>query len=118
MPVEIRDRSKKFAIEIIKSLNKPFSSIAANEIARQLIRSSCSIGANLEEADASPTKKDFIHKVTISYKEARESRYWLELLLEADVVCNKSNRDVLKILLSEAEQLSKILYTIIKRAKE
>ena len=112
MKFDIRDRCKKFAIRSIKLINKFPKELALQEIARQLIRSASSIGANLEEADAASSRKDFFHKVSISYKEARESRYWLDLILEAEQLHNQANIKEAGALRNEAVELCKILYSI------
>jgi four helix bundle protein len=114
MKIDIRDRTKKFAIRIISISRKFPNDIAGQVIGRQLIRSGTSIGANLEEADASPTRNDFFNKVSISYKEARETRYWLEITLEARIINNTANILELKSLIAEAVEVSKILYSISK----
>jgi len=65
MKIDIRDRAKKFGIRIIELVRKLPKDLAGQEIGRQIIRSGTSIGANLEEADASPTRNDFFNKVSI-----------------------------------------------------
>jgi four helix bundle protein len=77
---DVRDRSYKFALEIIKLTQKMSKNIASNSLARQLIRSGTSIGANVEEAQAGFTKKDFTYKMSLARKEARESKFWLSLI--------------------------------------
>ena len=114
MKIDIRDRTKKFAIRIIYISKKLPNDIAGQVIGRQLIRSGTSIGANLEEADASPSRNDFFNKVSISYKEARETRYWLEIILEAKIINNSTNITELKSLIAEAIEISKILFAIFK----
>ena len=114
MKIDIRDRAKKFGIRIIELVRKLPKDLAGQEIGRQIIRSGTSIGANLEEADASPTRNDFFNKVSISYKEARESRYWLEIILESRMLNNPLNVTELKSLVTEAVEISKILYSIFK----
>jgi len=78
------------------------------ELARQLLRSGTSIGANLEEADAGQTKADFRSKISISRKEARETRYWLRLMMHADATPQKTALP----LIDESRQLIDILTTI------
>jgi len=114
MKFDIRDRAKKFAIRIINLIKKFPKDVAGHALGRQLIRSGTSIGANLEEADAASSRKDFFHKVSISYKEARESRYWLEIMLETELLNNQSNIKEAKALQVEAVELSKILYSILR----
>lgn len=86
-------------------------------LGKQLMRSATSIGANLEEADAASSKKDFLHKASIAYKEARESRYWLEIALESGLLNHQDNLNEAKALQAEAVELSKILYSIINSKK-
>lgn len=62
---------------------------SAYDIARQLLRSGTSIGANTEEAIGAESKKDFIHKLSIAYKEARETKYWLRLLRDTNILEKK-----------------------------
>ena len=61
----------------------------AYDIARHLLRSGTSIGANTEEAIGAESKKDFIHKLSIAYKEARETKYWLRLLRDTNILEKK-----------------------------
>jgi four helix bundle protein len=112
MKFDIRERAKKFALRIIQLTKKLPKDVAGYELGKQLIRAGMSIGANLEEADAAPSRKDFFHKVSISYKEARESRYWLELILESEMFHNELNTKEAKGLKQEALELSKILFSI------
>ena len=101
----IKDRSFKFAVEIVKFCNR-LKELRQYEISNQLIRSGTSIGANLREASNGYSKKDFIYKISIAQKEADETIYWLEILNE---VMNESEVDPLK---NEATQLLKIIKTI------
>jgi len=77
---DLEDRTLKFAKTIIRFINKLPKTISNIEIARQLIRSAGSIGANYIEANESLSKKDFIMRIKICKKEAKESRYWLNLI--------------------------------------
>lgn len=79
------------------------------ELASQVFRSGTSIGANVEEAQAAQSKKDFISKMSIAAKEARETRYWLRLLNETPLTEKET-----KNLLSELEEIINILTKIIK----
>ena len=109
---DIYKRTFDFAVDtakLIKNLNKNMITV---EYAKQLIRSSGSIGANLEEADGAASKKDFINFLHHALKSANETRYWLELLLESGKVDNKNN-----YLLKEAIELSNILGSIILSLK-
>ena len=79
------------------------------ELATQVFKSGTSIGANVEEAQAAQSKKDFISKMSIAAKEARETRYWLRLLDETEL----TDKEVKK-LLNESEEIINILTKIIK----
>src|SRR2546428_13799501 len=84
---EIAERAFRFAIRIVKLYERMFNAGgAARALAPQILRCGTSIGANLEEATAGQTKPDFIAKVSISRKEARESVYWLRLFVAAGVL--------------------------------
>ena len=80
--VDIRERTFAFAVRIVKLckyLGK--NSDVPKSVINQLLNAGTSVGANLEEAQAGQTKPDFIHKNSISLKEARESNFWLKLIL-------------------------------------
>jgi four helix bundle protein len=99
-----------FVLEVIKltkSLDKNYENII---IIKQLIRSSTSIGANIEEALGSNSSKEFIHCMNIAKKEARETIYWLKLLLNI----NQKQKTSLEVLIEENEQIIKILTKIVK----
>ena len=108
-PYDIQDRAFLFSTEIVDFCRPalPPGGII-RELARQLVRSGTSIGANLEEADAGQSKPDFRSKVAISRKEARETRYWLRLMVHAD----PSLKHRAAPLIDEARQLIAILTTI------
>lgn len=92
---------------------KTLSKIDNNPILRQLLRSATSIGANVNEASAGQTKRDFITKMAVSSKEARESLYWLKLLNES----NWYSYD-LSALIKECDELVKILTKIVKTSQQ
>ena len=104
----IHDKSFQFALEII-GLYKKLQSEREYVLSKQLLRSGTSIGANVEEALAGQSRRDFMSKMAVASKEARETRYWLVLL-------QKSN--LTKIELSHAiknnEELIRILTSIVK----
>jgi four helix bundle protein len=78
----VKDKSYEFALKVIE-LCRSLKEQREFEIAGQLFRSVTSIGANVEEATAGQTKKDFIAKMAIASKEARETHYWLRLLRDS-----------------------------------
>lgn len=113
-PRDIRERTFEFALRIIKlcnELNKKPG--VCRDISRQLLRAGTSVGANTEEAQAAQSKPDFISKNSIALKEARETHYWLRLLIAARVMPEKR----LAELRDEAEEIKLILGSIIVSAK-
>lgn len=82
-------------------------------ISKQLLRSATSIGANVEESIAAQSRKDFISKMSIASKEARESKYWLRLLSESDI----TNIDVTEYL-KEIDHIINIITKIVKSSQE
>ena len=89
--------------------------ISQNEyvLSKQLLRSGTSIGANVTEATAAQSKKDFITKMSIASKEARETKYWLTLLSKSKLVNIYLNDYLLEI-----DELIKILTSIVKTSQE
>jgi four helix bundle protein len=86
-PIPITERSFDFAVRVVnvcKFLDEQPG--VGRTLAKQLIRSGTSIGANVEESQAAQSTADFIHKLEIALKEARETRYWLKLLIAAEVI--------------------------------
>jgi four helix bundle protein len=79
----------------------------------QILNSGTEIGANVEEAVGGSSRKGFINKLQIAYKEARETRYWLKLLRDAEIVEKKLSESFLK----DCEELIKILTTILNSSK-
>lgn len=77
---DLEERTLRFARDIRNLIEKIPKSISSIEDSKQLIRSSGSVGANYIEANESLSKKDFIHRIKICRKEAKESRYWLQLI--------------------------------------
>ena len=86
----------------------------ARTLGRQLLRSGTSIGANYEEAQAGQSRADFISKTGISLKEARETHYWLRLLVAAEIVRVAQ----LGELVDEADQIKRILGSIVSRSRK
>jgi four helix bundle protein len=113
-PYSIRERSFAFAVEIVKLYQRLDQRGGAGKaLARQLLASSTSIGANLEEADAGQSRADFISKCNIALKEARETHYWLRLLQASTLTPETQTAP----LLEESNEIIAILTTIIKNSK-
>lgn len=111
---ELQQRTKKFAIDIIKLSDVLPNSRAVNVLINQLLRSSSSVGANYRSACKGKSTNDFINKIVITEEEADECIYWLELLDESGLVKN----DAIPILRKEATELTAIFTAIGKTAKE
>ena len=110
----LEDRTLEFAKMVIR-LSKELPNNTVNfKLIDQIIRSAGSIGANYREANDSLGKKDFIHRLRISRKEAKETTFWLELILEA----NPNLRDNIDKLIDESRQLRNILSSIITKSIE
>ena len=111
---DLEERTYLFAKKVrilIKTLPRTIANI---EDSKQLVRSSGSIGANYIEANEALSKKDFLMRVKISRKEAKESIYWLRLLSGTN---NFQNPDEVRYLIKEADELKKILSSIIEKSK-
>lgn len=114
-PPLIQEKSFSFSVRIVK-LHKSLTNTPKfpYPLANQLLRSGTSIGANVAEAQAAQSKKDFIAKMCIAAKEARETLYWLKLLVGSKLV-QQSQLDDLQ---NESNQLVAILTSIIKTAQQ
>jgi len=111
----IQERTLNFAIRVVKLCQFLDSSGGiAKILASQLIRSGTSIGANVREAQSAQSDKDFLHKMEISLKEARESEYWLIVLVESGVILPEK----VTSLRAENDIIIKILVSITKTIKE
>ncbi|MEY8869059.1 MULTISPECIES: four helix bundle protein [Gaetbulibacter] len=106
-------KSYTFAVSIVL-LSKKLMSQNEYILSKQLLKSGTSIGANVEEAIGGISKKDFRAKMSISYKEARETHYWLRLLKDTNYI---SKEDYNK-LEPELSSILKILFKIIQSSKE
>jgi len=111
--VDIKKRTLKFSIEIIRFLDMLPSEKKYWIIGDQLMRSATSIGSNIVEATGSPTRRDFINFYHISLKSTYETRYWLTLLNEI----HKSDKDTIRQLIEEVNQIGKILTACILKLK-
>ena len=109
---DLKERSFEFAKRIIFFCQKLEQSPGVpRTISNQLLKSGTSVGANIEEAHGSQSKADFTAKMYISCKEARETNYWLRLLIETKKISEKQLAD----LLDESNQLIAILTSIVKK---
>jgi len=114
-PNVLLEKSFSFAIRIIKLHKWLYKKhLDITPLAKQILRSGTSIGANAEEADAAFTKKEFASKLGISLKEAKETRYWLRLLHATDYI----DEAMYTSLHADTNELMRLLTTILKTTRE
>ena len=111
--IDIDVRTFNFALNVLDVVDNIPNNNSGQVIARQLARSGTSIGANVEESRAGESRLDFIHKLNIALKEARETHYWLRIVRDKKLV----STDRLVALVQEAEEIKKILGASVRTAK-
>ena len=109
----IEKMSYEFAIEIVK-LCKKLKELNEFEFKTQLFRSGTSIGANITEAETSSTKREFIYKLSISIRETKETKYWLRLIRDCDIIDGKIINEYIK----KTDDIYKVLSSIILTTKK
>ncbi|MCK4397688.1 MAG: four helix bundle protein [Methanophagales archaeon] len=110
---DLEERTFKFTKDVIKFVKNLPKDIANIEIIKQLVRASGSVGANYIEANEALSKKDFVMRVKICRKEAKESRYWLKLI----EVNGENAEKQRQLLVQEATELMKIFGAILEKTK-
>ena len=113
MSSPLQDKSKAFALQIIKVCNTIKTTKKESVLTNQLIRSGTSVGANIREALRSSSRKEFVAKMNISLKEAYETEYWLELLYKTDYISEKEYNSIFP----QCRELTNILSQIILTTK-
>jgi len=111
---ELKKRTKAFALSVIRLVESLPRGCTADVIGRQLLRSGTSVGANYRSACRAKSTADFISKMGTVEEETDESLYWMELLIEADIVESVK----LESLMNEANELLAITVSSIKTAKK
>lgn len=107
-------KSYAFAIRVVKSYQYLSDEKREFILSKQLLRSGTSIGANVAEANGAISKADFSAKLSISYKECLETKYWLSLLKDTDFIDQK----LFQSMYDDADELAKILYTIHNKTRK
>lgn len=110
---DIRGRSYEFGCRVVRLVRALPRDVASLPVARQLVRSGTSIGANVEEAQGAHSRRDFAHGMNISRKEARETLYWLRMLRDTETV----PADRLESIIQESEEIVRILVAIVKTTR-
>ena len=109
----LQQRTKQFHIDVIKLCELLPRNAAGFEIAKQIIRSAGSVGANYRSSMRAKSTKDFIYKIELVLEEADESHYWLEIIRDADLI----NGEYIERLTKEANELTAIFAATDKTAK-
>ncbi|MCK5415880.1 four helix bundle protein [Candidatus Parcubacteria bacterium] len=110
----IAEKSYKFALRIVKLSQYLVKNKKEFVLSKQILRSGTSIGANIEESIGGQSKKDFLNKVSIAYKETRETMYWLRILKDSDFI----TKDNFVSIYNDAEEIAKVISKIQKITKE
>ncbi len=111
---DLRDRTKQFALRMIKMYSALPKTTEAQVLGKQVLRSATSVGANYREAYRGRSRAEFIAKAGDCLKEIEETGYWLELLVEGGIVAEDRMRE----LMIECDELTAIFVTIIRKSKE
>ena len=112
-PLDLRTRTKQFALRIIRLYSALPKSTEAQVMGKQLLRSGTSVGAHYREATRARSDAEFISKIEGGLQELEESVYWMELLAESGIVSPLRLEDLQK----EADELTAILITCVKKTK-
>jgi len=110
----IQEKSYLFSLRIINAYRQIIERQKEYTLSRQLLKSGTSIGANVEEALGGQSRKDFFMKLTIAYKEARETSYWLRLMRDTKFISDEASSS----LLSDCEELIRIITAIQKTIRK
>jgi four helix bundle protein len=114
MTADLKTRTKQYALRIIRLFDALPKTAVAQVLGKQLLRSGTSVGAHYREGHRARSTAEFISKLEGALQELEESAYWLELLIESSIM--PENR--LTELVDETNQLTAILVTCVKHAKE
>ena len=109
----LRDKSYAFALRVIKAYKYLCDERKEFVLSKQLLRAGTSIGANVEEAIGGQSGRDFFAKISISYKEARETHYWIRLLRDSGYISETQSDSLLR----DCEELQKIITAIQRTIK-
>lgn len=111
MKYDLEDRTFRFAENILKLVNNTSMTLSNRELAKQLISSGCSVGANYIEANEALSKKDFLYRIKICRKESKETLYWLRLIEP-----NPKTSELREQLAQESTELTKIFGAILRNS--
>lgn len=109
----VQQKSFRFAVRIVRLSKHLAAEQREYVLSRQILKSGTSIGANIEEADGAISKKEFSNKISIAYKEAKETHYWLRLLRESEYLSAQE----FESLIFDCNELCKLLFAILKTSR-
>lgn len=107
------EKAYKFAIRIVKAYQFLGTEKREFILSKQLLKSGTSIGANIAEANGTISKADFSSKISISYKECLETKYWISLLKDTDFIDERTFKSIYE----DADELAKISISILKKTR-
>jgi len=110
---DIAERTVKYSLRTIRIARRIKADVTGQVLARQLLKSGTSVGANVHEAQSAQLRADFIAKMYVAYKEARETAYWMRVITDAGMLCG----DEADAFRSETSEIVKILSSILLTAK-
>lgn len=113
-PRDLKQRTREFALRVIRMVRALPRTQEGAVLGKQVLRSATSVGANYRSAQRGKSKADFIAKLAIAEEEADETCYWLELIIEAELL----SKDRMEPLLAEAKEITAILTAAGKTAKK
>ena len=111
---ELEKRTLDFSKNLLITLQKLPKNLINNKLISQVVSSGTSIGANYREANAASSPKDFKNKINISFKEAKETRYWLDIIIQI----NPDFADELLVLRKESDELARIFGKAVSTCKK
>lgn len=111
---ELRKRFYEFALEIVIFVRTLAKEMTVYEIGKQLLRAGSSVAANYEEATGAFSKEDFVYKISLAFKEAKETNLWLRLLRDSGIATG----DEIQRLIRESEEVRNILGKSVATAKK
>lgn len=107
----VQEKALQFSLDIIDVYKKLSQEKKEQVMSRQILKSATSVGANLEEALGCQSTKEFAHKVSISYREARETKYWLKLLCLSGYISEQEHDK----LFAQIDRVAAMLFSLMKR---
>ena len=109
----VREKSFEFAVRVVRLYRYLAAEKKEYVLSKQLLKSGTSIGANVEEADSAISRRDFSNKISIAYKEAQESHYWLRLMMATQYISQSQFDSLVK----DCSEICKLLYAILRTTR-